>query len=137
MITLYKAQIILYNKLYIRGKTMQLYARSSCNAASGRKDGAKAMIGKSNHLGRIVITKRYLLKLVTNVAESCFGVAGLNNVEISGEGGAVDVKLYIKITDNVNLPAIANAVSHKVAYVLTNQTGINVRSVVICADDII
>lgn len=95
------------------------------------------MIAKSNHLGRIVITKKYLLKLVTDVAEGCFGVAGLNNVEISAEGGAADVKLYIKITDSVNLPAIANAVSHKVAYVLTDQTGIDVRSVVIYADDII
>lgn len=95
------------------------------------------MIVKNNHLGKIVITKKYLLKLVTSVAESCFGVAGLNKVEISAENEAVDVKLYIKITDSVNLPAIANAVSHKVAYLLTNQTGIDVRSVVIYADEII
>ena len=94
------------------------------------------MIGVSNHLGTIKISKRYLLKLVTSLTESCFGVAGLNDVEISEDGGAVDVKLSIKITDNVNLPAIAHAVSHKVSYVLTNQTGVNVRSVVIRTDDI-
>ena len=94
------------------------------------------MIGISNHLGTIKISKRYLLKLVTSLTESCFGVAGLNDVEISEDSGAVDVKLSIKITDNVNLPAIAYAVSHKVSYVLTNQTGVNVRSVVIRTDDI-
>lgn len=95
------------------------------------------MIGKSNHLGRINISRKYLLKLVTSVAEGCFGVAGLNNVEISASGESVDVRLSIKITDSVNLPAVANAVSHKVAYTLTEQTGINVRSVAIYADELI
>lgn len=94
------------------------------------------MIVINNHLGTISISKKYLLKLVTSVTESCFGVAGLNNVEISAPEGSVDVKLSIKIIDSVNLPAIADAVSHKVSYVLTNRTGIDVRSVVIYTDDI-
>ena len=94
------------------------------------------MIAISNHLGTINITKRYLQKLVTNITESCFGVSGLDRVEIIRNGDAVDVKLGIRISDSVNLPAISNAVTHKVSYVLTHETGVDVRSVVIYTNDI-
>ncbi len=94
------------------------------------------MIAISNHLGKISISKKYLLKLVTEITESCFGVSGLDRVEIMRNGDAVDIRLGISISDSVNLPAISKAVTHKVSYVLTHETGIDVRSVVIYTNDI-
>ncbi|SDA15418.1 Uncharacterized conserved protein YloU, alkaline shock protein (Asp23) family [Ruminococcus sp. YE71] len=94
------------------------------------------MIAISNHLGKINISKRYLQKLVTSITESCFGVSGLDSVEITADGDAVDIRLGIRISDSVNLPVISNAVIHKVSYVLTHETGIEVRSVVIRTNDI-
>ncbi len=95
------------------------------------------MIALSNHLGTISISKKYLQKLVTNITESCFGVSGLDKVEIIKNGDAVDIRLEIRISDSVNLPAISNAVMHKVSYVLTHETGIEVRSVIIYTNDIL
>jgi uncharacterized alkaline shock family protein YloU len=91
------------------------------------------MISYSNHLGTITISKKYLIKLVTSLAESCFGVSGLNGVEIVEAGEAVDIVLKISAAESVNLPAVANAVSHKVSYELT-KSGLNVRSIRIYTD---
>ncbi|MCR5121810.1 MAG: hypothetical protein K6B74_05255 [Ruminococcus sp.] len=91
------------------------------------------MISYSNHLGTITISKKYLTKLVTSLAESCFGVSGLNGVEIVEAGEAVDIVLKISAAESVNLPAVSNAVSHKVSYELT-KGGVNVRSIKIYTD---
>ena len=93
------------------------------------------MITYSNHLGTITVSKKYLVKLVTSLAESCFGVAGLEGVEIIESGDTVDIALTISAADSVNLPAVSNAVSHKVSYELT-KGGINVRSIKIYTQDL-
>ena len=95
------------------------------------------MIKSSNHLGKIRISKKYLKKQVTLLAEGCFGVAGLNGVEIIQAGNAVSVRLKVITSDEVNLPAVADAISHKVAYVLMNRLGVNVRKIEIYAVDIV
>jgi uncharacterized alkaline shock family protein YloU len=83
------------------------------------------------------VSKKYILKLVTEQAESCFGIAGLNLVTVIQTGNAVDVKLHIVAAGDVNIPAVAEAVTHKVSYVLTNKTGVEVRSVEIFTDSVI
>ncbi|MBR1723759.1 MAG: Asp23/Gls24 family envelope stress response protein [Ruminococcus sp.] len=95
------------------------------------------MIKTSNHLGTITISKRYLVKQVTILTESCFGVAGLKGVEITQQGNAVSVRLNVITTGEVNLPAVADAVSHKVAYVLVNRLGVSVKKIEIFTDDIV
>lgn len=94
------------------------------------------MIKISNHLGTISISKKYLTKLVAGEVSGCFGIAGLRRVDISQNGSSVDVKLTVTAADDVNIPAVSDAVSHKVAYVLTQKTGVNVRSVEIYAEDL-
>lgn len=94
------------------------------------------MLQYSNYLGAINFSKKYLIKTVTEIAESCYGIAGLDKVELVKVGEAVDVKLTVKAAENVNLPAAANAVAHKTAYVLT-KSGIDVRSVHIYTDELI
>ena len=100
-----------------------------------RKD-VRAMIKTSNHLGTITISKKYLVKQVTLLTESCFGVAGLKGVEISQQGNAVSIRLNVITTGEVNLPAVAGAISHKVAYVLVNKLGVDVSKIDVFTDDI-
>jgi uncharacterized alkaline shock family protein YloU len=95
------------------------------------------MIKIRNHLGTIVISKKYLVKLVTEQVESCFGIAGLNNVEIMQTGNGLSIKLSVDAAVDVNIPAVADAVSHKVSYVLTNKTGADVRSVELFVDRVV
>jgi uncharacterized alkaline shock family protein YloU len=92
------------------------------------------MIKISNHLGTISVSKKYLKKLVVGEVSDCFGISGLHSAEITQVGSELDVKLTVTAADDVNIPAVANAVSHRVAYVLTRKTGVSVRSVEIYAE---
>lgn len=92
------------------------------------------MIKIANHLGTVTVTPKYLVKLISDQTSACFGVSALNGVDISRRGEALDIKLYIAFAEDVNIPAVADAVSHKIAYVLTRKTGVKVRAVDIYAD---
>lgn len=94
------------------------------------------MIRISNHIGAVTVTRKYLHKLIADQTESCFGVAGLNRVDISEKNGSLSIKLGITAAGEVNLPAVAAAVSHKVAYTLTEKTGAAVAAVDVYVDDI-
>lgn len=95
------------------------------------------MINYGNHLGTIRISKRYLIKQVTQLAEGCFGIAGLRKVEITSQANTVSVRLNVVTSDGVNLPAVSRAVSHKVSYVLTQKLGVSVRKIEIFTEDIV
>ena len=95
------------------------------------------MIKICSYLGNISISKRYLVKLAASAAEGCFGIAGLHSVSVyQNADDSLDVKLTVT-ADDVNIPAVADAVSHKVGYVLTKQAGVKVRSVEIFTQNII
>lgn len=94
------------------------------------------MIKIKNHIGTVTVTQKYLHKLVTDQTESCFGVSALNSVDIISKNGILSVKLHINAAAEVNVPAVADAVSHKVAYTLTEKTGAEVSSVDIYIDSI-
>lgn len=96
------------------------------------------MIKYSNHLGTVTISKKYLVKLVTEQTESCFGVADLRSVNISRSAdGEISVDLHIITSGDVNIPAVSEAVSHKVAYVLATYAGAQVGAVSIYTDNTI
>ena len=98
------------------------------------------MIKICSYLGNISISKRYLVKLAASAAEGCFGIAGLHSVSVyQNADDSLDVKLTVTAADDVNIPAVADAdaVSHKVGYVLTKQAGVKVRSVEIFTQNII
>ena len=93
------------------------------------------MIKICSYLGNISISKRYLVKLAASAAEGCFGIAGLHSVSVyQNADDSLDVKLTVTAADDVN---VADAVSHKVGYVLTKQAGVKVRSVEIFTQNII
>ena len=112
------------------------------------------MIKIKNHLGTIGISTAYLRQLISNTAENCFGVAGLNaygakqgvnamlkrenttkGVIIGQEGDELVVDLHITVTYGVNVGAIVDSIIHKVNYVLTNEAGITVKSVNVYVDE--
>lgn len=94
------------------------------------------MIKIRNHLGTITISGKYLVKLVTDQVESCFGVSGLESVEILPRRDGLAVKLHVLAAGDVNVPAVSDAVSHKVAYVLANKTGAQLSAVDIYIDSL-
>ena len=114
------------------------------------------MIKYNNHLGTIGISTAYLRQLISNTAESCFGVAGLNaygakqgviamlkkenttrGVIIRQEGEQLVVDLHITVNYGVNVGAIVESIIHKVTYVLQEQAGVSVKSVNVFIDEMI
>lgn len=112
------------------------------------------MIKFKNHLGTIGISTGYLRQLISNTAEGCFGVAGLNaygakqgvdamlkkqnttkGVIIRQDGDELAVDLHITVTYGINVSAIVDSIIHKVNYVLTEEAGINVKSVNVFVDE--
>ncbi|MBR1739909.1 MAG: Asp23/Gls24 family envelope stress response protein [Ruminococcus sp.] len=112
------------------------------------------MIKVKNHLGTIGISAAYLRQLISNTAESCFGVAGLNaygakqgvyamlkkenttkGVIIKQDGDKLVVDLHITVTYGVNVGAIVDSIIHKVNYVLADQAGVEVKSVNVFVDE--
>ena len=112
------------------------------------------MIKIRNHLGTIGISTGYLRQLISNTAESCFGVAGLNSygakqgvyamlkkenttkgVIIEQDGEDLIVDLHITVTYGINVSAIVDSIIHKVNFVLTEQAGVSVKSVNVFVDE--
>ena len=103
------------------------------------------MIKFRNHIGTIGISTGYLRQLISDTAESCFGVAGLNaygakqnttkGVIIRQDGDELIVDLHITVNYGINVGAIVDSIIHKVNYVLTEQAGVNVKSVNVYVDE--
>ena len=106
------------------------------------------MIKFRNHIGTIGISTGYLRQLISDTAESCFGVAGLN-----AYGAKQGVSAMLKkenttkgviirqdgdeliVNYGINVGAIVDSIIHKVNYVLTEQAGVNVKSVNVYVDE--
>lgn len=112
------------------------------------------MIKFSNHLGTIGLSTAYLRQLISNTAESCFGVAGMNSygarqgvyamlkkenatkgVIIRQTGDELVVDLHITVNYGINVNAIVQSIIHKVSFVLTEQAGVTVKSVNVFVDE--
>ena len=110
------------------------------------------MIKFRNHIGTIGISTGYLRQLISDTAESCFGVAGLNaygakqgvsamlKKENTTKGVIIRqdeliVDLHITVNYGINVGAIVDSIIHKVNYVLTEQAGVNVKSVNVYVDE--
>jgi uncharacterized alkaline shock family protein YloU len=115
---------------------------------------ALMMIKFRNHIGTIGISTSYLRQLISDTAESCFGVAGMNaygakqgvssmlrksdmtkGVIIRQDGDELIVDLHITVTYGLNVGAIVDSIIHKVKYVLTEQAGVEVKSVNVFVDE--
>ena len=115
------------------------------------------MIKVNNHIGTIGVSARYLRSLISQTAESCFGVAGMNSygavqsmnnmvrrsraenngVLIRQIDNKLSLDLHITVTYGVNVGAITESIAHKVSYVLTERAGIEVESVNVFIDGLV
>lgn len=115
------------------------------------------MIKINNHIGTIGISSKYLYSLISQTAESCFGVAGMNSfgavqsmnsfvrknhasnngVIIKQNDNRVTIDLHITVTYGVNAVAISDSIAHKVSYVVSDLAGIEVESVNVYIDGLV
>ncbi|MBQ7070861.1 MAG: Asp23/Gls24 family envelope stress response protein [Ruminococcus sp.] len=111
------------------------------------------MIKFRNHIGTIGISTSYLRQLISATAQSCFGVSGMNvygakqgvsamlnkndntGVIIRQEDDEIVVDLHITVTYGLNVGAVVDSIIHKVNYVLTDQAGVDVKSVNVFVDE--
>ena len=112
------------------------------------------MIRHENELGAIAVSNNVYTQIAGNAATKCFGVKGMAlrsmvdglvhllrresmskgvSVQIN-EDGTVSIDLHIMVDQGVNLPVLANSIISEVRYVVTKQTGTEVKEVNVLVD---
>lgn len=114
------------------------------------------MISYETVNGTVTLSKNYLSKLIGHAVTSCFGVAGMKpnskrqhlfslmskkekiekGVTVTGNADSINVELHIVVTYGMNINAIAKSIVHKVKYVVSTTTGIEVKKVTVKVDGI-
>ena len=112
------------------------------------------MIKLENRKGSILVSDAALSNITGAAATSCFGVKGMayrsmtdglvhllrreamsKGVSVTyNDDGTVSIELHIIVENGVNLPAVCRSIMNEVRYVVTKNTGIEVRSVDVCVD---
>lgn len=112
------------------------------------------MIKVETHRGMIDISQAFFTKLVGKIATSCFGVANMatagtmqqlqaafrfgppaeKGVVVRVKGHRLVIDLHIIVTYGVNIAVICQSISHKVKYMVEEQTGLRVARVNIFVD---
>lgn len=115
------------------------------------------MIKVTNHIGTIGVSTRYLRSLISQTAESCFGVSAMNfygavqsmnnmlkkgramnnGVIIRQKDNKLVIDLHITVSYGVNISAVTESIIHKVSYVLTEKAGIEVDAVNVFVDGLV
>lgn len=114
------------------------------------------MIKLQNPLGKICLTGNFFAELVSNAAQSCYGVCAMapcaptelarsvlldtnpeKGVRVFRENGELCIELHIKVTYGVNIGAIVKSIIHKVKYVVEDATGLQVHRIAVSVDDIV
>ncbi len=113
------------------------------------------MITRENHIGTIVVSRKYLTELVWNTVIGSFGVAGLNSgslfedvisvctkkttgngVNIITKNNQLVINLNISVVFGTNISAVVNSLRHRVSYAVEEATGIQVSKINISIDNI-
>jgi uncharacterized alkaline shock family protein YloU len=113
------------------------------------------LIRLENHLGLIEITKEYFNEIVGDAVSTCFGVAGMSNVNalqglrsrrkkgqrfmdqgvhVYKDGKSLVVDLHIIVTYGLNIPAILRSIENKVRFTVAEATGLDVSRVNVFVD---
>ena len=58
-------------------------------------------------------------------------------MRVTEDDGQLVIELHIKVTYGVNIAAIVRSITHKVRYAVEDATGLNVRRIDVCVDDIV
>lgn len=112
------------------------------------------MIQFQNERGNVFISGAVFTNITGYAATNCFGVKGmavrsmtdglvhLLRREAMGKGvhitwledKAVSIELHIVVENGVNIPAVCRSIMNEVQYVVTKNTGVEVKTVDVCVD---
>jgi uncharacterized alkaline shock family protein YloU len=112
------------------------------------------MIDFKSEQGEISISSAVFSNITGMAATNCYGVKGMayrsmtdglvhllrreamsKGVSITyNEDNSVSIELHIVVENGVNLPAVCHSIMNEVRYVVTKNTGVEVRAVDVCVD---
>lgn len=114
------------------------------------------MIAYETRTGLITLSQAYLSKLIGHAVTSCFGVVGMKpssnkqrifgilsksesidtGIKVTGNADTINVEIHIVVSYGMNINAIANSITEKVKYTVSETTGITVNKVIVKVDGI-
>ncbi len=112
------------------------------------------MIQLNSEQGAVTISSAVFSNITGIAATNCFGVKGMayrsmtdglvhllrreamsKGVSVtSNDDGTISVELHIIVENGVNLPAVCSSIMNEVRYMVTRNTGVEVRAVDVCVD---
>ena len=112
------------------------------------------MIQLNSEQGAVTISSAVFSNITGMATPNCFGVKGMayrsmtdglvhllrreamsKGVSVTyNDDSTVSIELHIIVENGVNLPAVCRSIMNEVRYVVTKNTGIEVRSVDVCVD---
>ncbi len=115
------------------------------------------MIKVQKYLGNVKISDRYIKSLIGHAVNSCFGVVKMNSygtlqdlasffklvdpldmgVFVNQRNNGLLIDLHLVVSYGVNISAISDSISHKVKYVVEEETGLKVEKIKVYIDSII
>ena len=114
------------------------------------------MIRRQNELGEIAVSNNVYTYIAGSAATNCFGVKGMayrsmtdglvhllrreamsKGVKVTyNEDGTVSIELHIIVENGVNIATVCRSIMGEVKYVVTKNTGVEVREVNVFVDSI-
>jgi len=112
------------------------------------------MIHFKSDQGEISVSSAVFSNITGLAATNCFGVKGMayrsmtdglvhllrreamsKGVKVVyNDDNTISIELHIIVENGVNLPAVCRSIMNEVQYVVTKNTGVNVRAVDVCVD---
>ena len=114
------------------------------------------MIRHENANGSVNVSTGVYTGIVGTAASNCFGVKGMayrsmtdgivhllrpeamsKGVKVTyNEDGTVSIELHIVVENGVNIATVCRSIMSEVKYVVTKNTGVEVREVNVCVDSV-
>ena len=112
------------------------------------------MIQFQSEQGTVSVSSAVFSNITGMAATNCFGVKGMafrsmtdglvhllrreamsKGVSITyQEDNSITIELHIVVENGVNIPAVCRSIMNEVRYVVTKNTGVEVRAVDVCVD---
>ena len=114
------------------------------------------MVRHENENGSVNVSTNVYTDIVGTAATNCFGVKGMayrsmtdglvhllrreamsKGVKVTyNEDGTVSIELHIVVENGVNIATVCRSIMSEVKYVVTKNTGVEVREVNVCVDSV-
>ena len=114
------------------------------------------MIRMNTDAGQITVDSAVYTNIAGFAATNCFGVKGMayrsmtdglvhllrreamsKGVKVTyNEDGTVSIELHIVVENGVNIATVCRSIMSEVKYVVTKNTGVEVREVNVCVDSV-